>query len=418
MTLVFPIVGMRHCLPEDALPDLIASLPLGAEVALCYDKANPYDRYAIQAWMDLSVDGAIQKKQVGYVSADYAPIIRANYPNDSLLYAHVVHPETSVLEDSCFEAEIEVDKLEIPVLPQRIDLGEIAHIPLPMVPPVQQMQFENIMAYSQTLSIEADEVLALAQQSVPYWGHSLSGDERTAYTLLSTMLTFVHGKWTNLTESIWQARLDLAESHHAAFHTPECCAKVMHEEMQLCQQGAASFFDQYKAAIDAGLTTREQELQAHQRWLMALPDNLYAHVKDTPVFASKLYYERFSIEELYAIYLHLLCVEWLNGQISTHLPDFAEQAIAAFSFWAPSASLAKKREVVKKIRAAAMQPREHAAAIALCLKQAQKNNVMVPILRPFAKMVKELNNFLDHPVKENSLRHRYFPKIHDAYDNV
>ncbi|MCQ2310456.1 MAG: hypothetical protein MJZ64_01740 [Paludibacteraceae bacterium] len=417
MTLVFPIVGMRHCLPEDALPDLIASLPTGAEVVLRYDNANNHDRYAIQAWMNLSVEGVVQYVPVGYVSADFAPIIRANYPESSTLYAQVVHPDTSMIEDTFFEAAIEVDKMEILVLPQRVNLDEIAHIPLPMVPPAKQMLFEEIMAYSQT-DVVPNEVLALAQRSESYWGHSLSVDERIAYTLLSTMLTHVHSQWTDLTEPIWQARMKLEDSHRSAFHTPEGCAQIMREEMQVYKQSSAAFFEQYRAVIDAGLTTREQEIDAHRQWLKALPDNLCAWVKDMPTFASKLYYERFPIEELCAIYLHLLCIEWLNGQMDSHLPEYVEQAISAFSYWTPSASLAKKREVVKKIRAAAVSPKEPIAGIALCIKQAQKNHVIVSDILPFTQFVKQLNGCLDKPIKENSLRHRYYPKHRDAYDDV
>jgi len=54
MTLIFPIVGLRHFFSEDKMYDLLYdSLPDGKELALLYDNANPHDRYAIQVWTDV-----------------------------------------------------------------------------------------------------------------------------------------------------------------------------------------------------------------------------------------------------------------------------------------------------------------------------------------------------------------------------
>jgi len=404
MTLVFPIVGLRHFMPEAQVLDFVTSLSEGEEVSLLYDNANAHDRYAIQAWMNRTVDGAIQKVQIGYVASDFAPVIRANYPDASLVYACVKHPDTSDW-DTYFEAEMEVEQLTLPILPQRLELTPIANIPLPMVSPGKQLLFADIMAYGKE-DLEADKVLSLAQKAKPFFGHGLSGEERAAYILMSAMLELIHSEWTPLTDAIWDMRMDMDATHRDAFKTPELCAQVMDEEMQMLKTTATSFFDQYAAVLKAGLSTKEQELKAHQQWLMALPDNLYAYINDRPQFASRLYYERFQLEELQAIYLHLLCIEWLQENTEDHLPDFAEQAIAVFSFWSYSASLAKKRAAVLAWRKAAAQETEPIATLAMRIKQLQKNDILKKPLLPFTQFVRELNLFLDQPIKQNSLRKR------------
>jgi len=414
MTLVFPIVGLRHFIEEDKVIDFISALSNGQEMALLYDNANAHDRYAIQVWMDVPEGGTPKRRQVGYVASDYAPIIRANYPDANLVYAYVKHPDTSVW-DTYFEAEMEVEQLLLPILPQRLERTPIANIPLPLVSPDKQLLFADIMAHSKE-ELEADNVLNLAKRAEPYFGHGLSGEERAAYILMSAMLELIHSEWTPLTDDIWDMRMDLDATHRDAFKTPELCAQVMNEEMQTLRQSVASFFDQYTAVLKAGLTTKEQEQKAHQQWLMALPDNLYAYINNRPQFASRLYYERFQMEELQAIYLHLLCVEWLKEQDDNHLPEWAEQAIDQFSFWSPSASLAKKRAAVLSWRKAVAQETEPIATLAMRIKQLQKNGILKKPLLPFTKFVRELNLFLDQPIKENSLRHRYYPKHKDSYD--
>jgi len=415
MTLIFPIVGLRHFLSEDKMYNLLYNaLPNGKELTLLYDNANPHDRYAIQVWTDVPEDSTTLRQQVGYVASDYAPVIRANYPDASLLYAYVKHPDTSDW-DTYFEAEIMVKELTLPLLSQRLELTPIAHIPLPMVSPDKQMLFADIMAYGKQ-DIQPEPTLNLAKKAEPYFGHGLSGNERAAYILMSTMLEAMHAEWSPLSDDIWSMRMSMNGTHRDAFKTPELCAEVMNEEMQAVKANSSAFFDQYAAALKAGLTTKEQELKAHQQWLMALPDNLYAYLGDRPQFASRLYYERFQMEELQAIYLHLLCIEWLKENSEERLPEFAEQAIETFSFWSCSASMAKKREVVLAWRKAASQQNEPVATVAMYIKQAQKNWVLTKPLLPFTKFVEELNLFLDKPIKENSLRHRYYPKKKDSYD--
>lgn len=416
MNIIFPIVALERFIPKEELFPLVQSLPDGAEVVLLYDNANTYDRYSIQAWMELMVNGERKKTQVGFVSSDFAPMIRANFPHNNSLTAYVVHPDTGFPDEVCFEVEMELEQLVLPPRPARIHLDPIANIPLPMTCPERQMMWRDIMDYSQT-PITPEGVLALTRRSASLFGHGLSGDERTAYTLLSTMLAYVHGLWTDLSEAIVVQRLELDGLHREAFRTPEQCAHIMDEEMQAYQQSLNAFFDQYTAVLTSGLTTREREIDTHLQWLKDLPDNLYAWLNDKPTFASKLYYERFSMDELYAIYLHILCLDWLRAKGNDALPAFAEQAISTFSFWASNASLNKKRQVVKQWREAAIQPNEPVATIALRIKQAQANMVIVNPIKPFTKFVQELNRFLDQPIKENSLRHRYFPKHRDDYDS-
>ena len=416
MTITFPIVGIRHCLDESDVADLVNSLPDGARVRLQYDDSNAYDRYAIQAWMELSVDDVAQNMQVGYVAADYAPMIRANYPKDDFLYASVVHPDTSIQEETSFEVELEIDKPTLPPIVQRLDLSPIANIPLTMVSPEKKMAFENIITYSHE-EIKPNMVLELARRYKGYLGHGLSGEERNAYILLSTMLTYAHGLWSEQTEAIWEERMDIDDTHRDTFKTPERCAQIMAEEIAALRERATSFFEQYEAALKSGLTTREQELIQHEQWLRNLPDNLYAYIKDKNQLASKLYYERFTMEELGAIYLHLLCVERLSKKEGETLPDFAEQAISTFSFWADCASITKKRKAVLMWREAAAQDKEPVATLALRTKQLQNQCIIVRKLKPLTKFVDELNRFLDTPIKENSFRRRFVPPHHDAYDN-
>jgi len=406
MTLIFPIVGLRHFMDEENVPELIGSLPDGAEVSLVYDNANKYDRYAIQAWMELSVDEKIKKMQVGYVASDYAPMIRANYPDAKILYAEVVHPETSVVEDSCFEVEIEVEKLEIPAMERRVNLGEIANIPLPTVSPERRMVWEDIINYSQGGEIEAEEILMLAKQSKAYLGHGLSGEERTAYILLSTMLAHVHGWWTEWTEDIWQMRMSIDGAHRDAYQTPEKCAQIMEEEMQRVKKDATSFFEQYKAALKAGLTTKEKEKEAHQQWLKALPDNLYACIDNKHLLASRLYYERLSLEELYAIYLHLLCVEWLKekkGVVTS--TDTSYQRIQNFPYWDEylDKCFAAKEEAYFRLKMAWNDnDRYPVSALAVEIKKLIRENI---IYRPdiLSQYTEAMNALLEINLKPNSL---------------
>jgi len=409
MTLIFPIVGVGHCIPEEEACDLIAALPDGAEVSLMYDHANAYDRYAIQAWMELEVDGHCQKMQVGYVSADYAPMIRHNYPDAKVLYAYVVHPETSVVEDNSFEVEIELDKMEIPAMEKRIDLSKIANIHLPTASPERSMVWEEVIHYSQGGEIEAQEVLTLAEKSEAYLGHGLSGEERTAYILLSTMLAHVHGWWSSLTEEIWQMRMTLDGAHRDAYKTPEKCAQIMEEEMQRVKGDATSFFEQYKAALKAGLTTKEKEKEAHQQWLKALPDNLYAYLEDRPQLAIRLYYERFSMEELQAIYLHILCIEWLKEKKKTAAIDKdLKQRINDFPYWGQYARIADKERAVEAMHHALYgSGRYPIADLALAIKKLQKNEIIEQHWDLFANFVSALNALLGANIKANSLARHF-----------
>jgi len=409
MTLVFPIVGLRHFIDEENVPELIGSLPDGAEVSLVYDNANAYDRYAIQAWMELSVDGVVRKTQVGYVASDYAPMIRANYPNANILYATVVHPETSVVEDTCFEVEIEVDKLEIPAMKERVDMSAIANIPLPTMSPEQRMVWEDIICYSQGGEIEPQEVLTLARESEAYLNHGLSGEERTAYILLSTMLAHVHGWWTQWTEEIWQMRMSIDGTHRDAYQTPEKCAHIMEEEMQRVKGDATSFFEQYKAVLKAGLTTKEKEKDAHQQWLKALPDNLYAYLEDRPKFASRLYYERFRMEELQAIYLHLLCVEWLKEKKKPATVDEGlKQRINDFPYWGQYVKIHDQEQAVEAMRHALCGGGKYPIAdLALSIKKLQKNGIIEQHWDLFANFVAALNTLLGANIKANSLARHF-----------
>lgn len=426
MKFIFPIVGIRHYVPAELLSDFVYSLPSGAEVFLVYDNANPHDRYAIQAWMAMRIDDQpLSRMQVGYVSSDYAPLIRHNYPDASMLYATVVHPDTSVEEPTYFEVELEVENFSIPIPPPRIDLSPIAQLPLPSALPEKRMVWDEIIRYNnlfQQLTEETppdDElirsILDLAHRSAPYFGHSLSGDERNAYILLSSMLTALHAYWPSNVMDVWEERMNIEDIHHDAYKTADLCAQVMEQEMLELEQNILSFFDQYKQVLASGLTTKEQEIAAHKQWLTALPDNLYAWIKDRPTFASKLYYSRFSSDELYAIYLHLLCLEWLSKQRVTPMPESVEQAINTFSFWHSAAASYQKRLAVQEWREASLQHKEPIATIALRIKQQQDARVLKSNLLPFTKFVDELNRFLPKPIKQNSLRKRYQPGTRDTY---
>lgn len=403
MTLIFPIVGLRHYLTEEVLNEFMTSMPEGVEVVLVYDNANAYDRYAIQAWMDLSINGEAKQMQVGYVASDFAPMIRYNYPDAQMLHAVVVHPDTSAVDETCFEAQIEVEQLALPILPPRVDMSPIANIPLPMVPPEKEMVWSRIMAYSQT-PIEPAEVLQLARQSEPMLGHGLSGTERMAYILMSTMLAYVHGLWTDLTDDIWQMRMSIDDTHRDAFKTPECCAAIMDEEMQMLKERTASFFNQYTAALKAGLTTKETELKAHQEWLKALPDNLYASINDRGELASRLYYERFTTDELYAIYLHLYCIEWLKqrkGLMPT--TDTSCQRILAFPYWDSYMDYSAKEEAFFRLqRAWHSNERYPVSALAEEIRTLIRENRIDPpdILSKFTQAI---NALLEIELKTNSL---------------
>ncbi|GEM_PF-6587777 len=427
MTIIFPIVGVRHCLDEHILLDVMSTLPAGVEVILVYDNANPYDRYAIQAWMELIIDGApARKMQVGYVSSDYTPLIRANFPDSSLLKATVVHPETSEWSESYFEVEMEVEFAIIPSPSARLDLSPIANIPLPAVQTEQRMAWQEIerlhhvvLQHSEDKEVDTaliDTAIDVAKRNLSYLNQGLSGDERHAYVLLSIMLTTMHGYWTDQCDAIWDIRMELDEVHHDTFKSPALRAEVMDKEMATLREQTTTFFEDYARVIKAGITTKEQEIQAHTQWLQALPDNLYAWITDKPTFASKLYYERFRIEDLQAIYMHLLCLEMLKDK-KDNIPCQAEEAIAKFSFWTPNASLAKKRAAVLAWRQASMAPTEPIASIAMRTKQLQKQGIVVFKLKPFTQFVEQLNRFLDNPIKENSLRKRMVPPHHDAYYN-
>ncbi|MBQ0136691.1 MAG: hypothetical protein KBS40_01630 [Bacteroidales bacterium] len=404
MNIIFPIVGLERFIPKEELFPLVQSLPDGAEVVLLYDNANTYDRYSIQAWMELMVNGERKKTQVGFVSSDFAPMIRANFPHNNTLTAYVVHPDTGFPDEVCFEVEMELEQLVLPPMPIRIHLDPIANIPLPMTCPERQMMWRDIMDYSQT-QITPEGVLALAQRSASLFGHGLSGDERTAYTLLSTMLAYVHGLWTDLSEAIVVQRLELDGLHREAFRTPEQCAHIIDEEMQAYQQSLNAFFDQYTAVLTSGLTTREREIDTHLQWLKDLPDNLYAWLNDKPTFASKLYYERFSMDELYAIYLHILCLDWLRakGKRKLVVDDSLQQRIDNFAYWHPYATTREKRLAVQQMQDALSSKGKYPVAdLAKAIKRLQGKQI-IACGTIFVNFTSAINALLDTDIKSNSL---------------
>ncbi|MCQ2331294.1 MAG: hypothetical protein MJZ55_04815 [Paludibacteraceae bacterium] len=404
MNIIFPIVGLERFIPKEELFPLVQSLPDGAEVVLLYDNANTYDRYSIQAWMELMVNGERKKTQVGFVSSDFAPMIRANFPHNNTLTAYVVHPDTGFPDEVCFEVEMELEQLVLPPMPIRIHLEPIANIPLPMTCPERQMMWRDIMDYSQT-QITPEGVLALARRSASLFGHGLSGDERTAYTLLSTMLAYVHGLWTDLSDAIVVQRLELDGLHREAFRTPEQCAHIMDEEMQAYKQSLNAFFDQYTAVLTSGLTTREREIDTHLQWLKDLPDNLYAWLNDKPTFASKLYYERFSMDELYAIYLHILCLDWLRakGKRKLVVDDSLQQRIDNFAYWHPYATTREKRLAVQQMQDALSSKGKYPVAdLAKAIKRLQGKQI-IACGTIFVNFTSAINALLDTDIKSNSL---------------
>lgn len=412
MNLVFPIVGLGRFIPEKEISRFVQSLPDGAKVGLVYDNANTYDRYSIQAWIDLSVDGEIKPTPIGYVSSDFAPMIRANYPDNSPLFAYVVHPDTSIPNETYFEVEMELEQLTLPIIPTRINLDSIANIPLPMTCPERQVMWQEIMDYSQT-QITPEGVLALAQRSASLFGHSLSGEERTAYTLLSTMLAYVQGLWTDLSNAVMEQRLELDGLHREAFRTPEQCARIMDKEMQTYKESLTAFFDQYAAVLASGLTTREQEIDHHVQWLKDLPNNLFAWLKDKPTLASKLYYERFSMEELYAIYLHVLCLDWLRakGKSKLVVDDSLQQRMDQFAYWHPYATPREKRLAVQRMQETLSgKGRYPVADLAKVIKDLQDKNIIARGTI-FVKFIAAINALLATDLKPNSLA-KHFRKFY------
>ena len=404
MNIIFPIVDLERFIPKEELFPLVQSLPDGAEVVLLYDNANTYDRFSIQAWMELMVNGERKKTQVGFVSSDFAPMIRANFPHNNTLTAYVVHPDTGFPDEVCFEVEMELEQLVLPPMPIRIHLDPIANIPLPMTCPERQMMWRDIMDYSQT-PITPEGVLALARRSASLFGHGLSGDERTAYTLLSTMLAYMHGLWTDLSDAIVVQRLELDGLHREAFRTPEQCAHIMDEEMQAYKQSLNAFFDQYTAVLTSGLTTREREIDTHLQWLKDLPDNLYAWLNDKPTFASKLYYERFSMGELYAIYLHILCLDWLRakGKRKLVVDDSLQQRIDNFAYWHPYATTREKRLAVQQMQDALSSKGKYPVAdLAKAIKRLQGKQI-IACGTIFVNFTSAINALLDTDIKSNSL---------------
>lgn len=284
----------------------------GAEVALMKENDN-------FVAPDQAVAAYIDGQKVGYVASADVPAIRAVLgDNDGM----VVRYEESDEKNQCFYVAIAAsDSFTEPTYQERLSATDIGGLPIPQIN-LPHFLITNGMEHTcQSIHNAIDQeqmwsdndfgqLLSYAERLQEIYGTSLSGDHFRAVvaflTTVKTMMNYWGEPITLLT--------DIYESLHNTFSsftkTETRCLKIWKKELAQASKiinQANGLWSQLDLQMQNGQLSRDTLLSQTRQWLEQLPHNLFTLWKKQPnLFAIRLYYERFSTQELDLIKTHLI----------------------------------------------------------------------------------------------------------------
>lgn len=111
------------------------------------------------------------------------------------------------------------------------------------------------------------------------------------------------------------------------------------------------------------------------------------------------------MDELYAIYLHILCLDWLRakGKRKLVVDDSLQQRIDNFAYWHPYATTREKRLAVQQMQDALSSKGKYPVAdLAKAIKRLQGKQI-IACGTIFVNFTSAINALLDTDIKSNSL---------------
>lgn len=298
------------------VPDVeayVASLSEGQDVLLVPEHSHRQDKMAIQVW--------IAGHMVGYVGSEYADSIVANYPDEEIIPARVIHPVLSVRPEVLHVA-LSIDQIILPQALATLDLPPVHGLPLPdvcterrvVLYEIEQKLF-SLQFYYDGASVHEEQIaqlVACMDRYLDMIGHSLSGDDTRVYTMMSWLaeagLTYLTANMDDLAP-LWE---DILEMHDAYDQDADAILRIMRSEKALVADVVAGMVDELGRLIKGGLVTRKQLITEIESVLRGLPDNLFAYLTDERELAQRIYRLRLPARQLYDLYSYILLYERLK----------------------------------------------------------------------------------------------------------
>lgn len=284
----------------------------GAEVALMKENSN-------QVAPDQAVAAYIDGQRVGYVASADVPTVRALLgDNDGMM----VRYENGDEDNHCFYVAIATDDSFVePTYQERLSATDISGLSIPQINLPHFLITDGMEHTCQSIRNAIDhnqiwtdndfgQLLTYAERLQTIYGTSLSGDHfRAVVTFLTTAeaMTDYAGESIPLLTDIYES---LYNTFSSFAKTESQCLKIWKKELAQAAKTidrANGFWSQLDLQLQSGQLSQDTLLSQTRQWLEQLPHNLFTLWKKQPsLFAIRLYYERFSTQELDLIKAHLI----------------------------------------------------------------------------------------------------------------
>lgn len=371
----------------------------GERIVLMPDNGNLYDPSAVTAYY--------RNTPLGYVSPEYAILVRENYPGAVSVAATVMQNVWDPLMDHGFYVEVELEQKFMPWPSHQLDCSPLADVPLPACRVSHTLDVEEVMRRAVELEPYFDgehvdlgvseSVIDTARRLEHVYGQSLSGDDELAWCQVMRQLQSAMTYCTDNLCDIYSEMLDLRERRLRLTTDSQRLTETMQNEQRAVAEDLTTFLAELDAAIASGLTTRKELLDTVDARLRALPSRLYAYLDNPSELAARLFALRLSARELYMIYT-LLCVREHYGEKpkvvhvdATH----SQKATAGFHYWAPGhISKETQRHAIETLREIAETRHRYCKPLVDEIRHLQNQHIFVKNLQPATEFVRELNHLL------------------------
>lgn len=416
MTQDILIVGLKHFLSEEERIYLLDNLTPRHEITLLLTDDNPVDKNAIQVWMPFNEQGRRLNKQIGFVSSDHTDLIHYNYPDARTMIVSGAHRNEG--SDSTFFIAMEIESVGVNYPESNLDFTPIAGVPIPYLNQDYQLSLQQIKKGLMDMADELDgedidesvahAILRIAEDFEQIYGQSLNGEEQAAYFQLTSMIDVALTYPTKQAEELQIAQDQIRAIRKRFAKEEDRFVEVMHYEMTMVRALTKPFFKQVKQALDKKLYTLEEQQRLNEEWLRQLPDNLYLWIDKEQELAQRLFYEKFSVEDLYAIYLHLVYREKLQQENQCPLEEaILKQRIHDFHYWGYQCTTYEEQFAAVSAWREALKVKQWVSQLAMVIKQQRKHHVLRDDLFPLNVLAEEMSGILNREIKANSLQRHF-----------
>lgn len=373
----------------------------GEQLVLMPDDGNLYDPTAVAVYYHNTL--------LGYVSPEYAILVRENYPDAVAIEATVMQNEWDMLIEQGFYVDVELEEMTMPWPSHQLDCSPLADVPLPACRISHTLDVEEVLRRSTELEQYFDgehvdlgvseSVIDTARRLERVYGQSLSGDDEFTWCQVMRQL---HAALTYCTDNmcdLYSEILDLRERRLRLTTDSQRLTETMQNEQRAIAEDLTTFLAELDAAIVSGLTTRTELLAMVDARLRALPSRLYAYLDNPGELAARLFALRLSARELYMVYTLVFLREHYGEK-----PKVVHVAVAqphktatGFHYWAPGhISKEEQRHAIETLREIAETRHRYSKPLLDEINHLQKQHIFAKDLQPATEFVRELNHLL-HP---------------------